>query len=118
MRVRALDSNGDWTFGRGKANYLTGKDAVKQTVTTRIRSCKYDNPLNIESNIDWFGLLSTRGTQNQILNEVERVVLSTSGVTQITQLEATLSSSRVQSLQLTYDTIYDDESIEDTVTGI
>ena len=34
MRVRAIDKNGDWTFGHSRNNYKTGIEAVKQLVTT------------------------------------------------------------------------------------
>ena len=42
MRVRAIDKNGDWTFGHSRNNYKTGIEAVKQSVVTRIKSFKND----------------------------------------------------------------------------
>ena len=107
-RVRALDTSGDWVFGSGKANYISGKAAINQTVATRLKSFKYDNPLNTESNIDWIGLLGTKGTEDDILNEIERVVLGTNGVTKLTNLEVIKVAERVQSISVSYDTIYDD----------
>lgn len=38
MIVRALDINGDWTFGQGKGNYLTNQAAIAQNVQTRLLS--------------------------------------------------------------------------------
>lgn len=108
-KVRALDSNNDWNFGRGKSNYLSGKDTINQNVQTRIKSFKYDNPLATESNIDWIGLLGAKGTQDDILNEIERVVITTDGVTELTSLEVTATNNRAQSLSLSYNTIYDEE---------
>lgn len=114
MRVRALDSNNDWTFGRGRANYITGKDAVNQNVQTRIKSFKNDNPLNIETNIDWRDLLGRKGTESDILNEIERVVRNTDNITEITQLEVDKTENRVQTIRLSYKTAYDEteEQIE------
>lgn len=112
-KVRALDSSGDWVFGSGKANYISAKAAINQTVTTRLKSFKYDNPLNTESNIDWIGLLGTKGTEDQILSEIERVVLATDGVTKLTNLEVTKTADRVQSISVSYDTIYDDNQTVD-----
>lgn len=109
MRVRALDSNGDWTFGSGKANYITDKKALNQKVASRIKSFKNDNPLNMDDNIDWIDLLGRKGTENTILKELERVVRSTDGVTEITKLEVVKTVNRVQSIQLSYNTIYDEE---------
>lgn len=111
MRVRALDKNDDWTFGRGNADYIDGKAALNQKVKTRLKSFKYDNPLNMESNIDWIDLLGRKGTQDTILKEIERVVLSTDGVTKITQLSVMKTVNRKQLLSLRYLTIYDDEDL-------
>ena len=51
MRVRKLDKNGDWTFGNSQNNYINKKEALKQNVVTRIKSCKNDRFLNSETNI-------------------------------------------------------------------
>lgn len=110
-RVRALDKNDDWTFGAGKANYIGEKQALNQKVITRIKSFKNDNPLNMDTNIDWIDLLGRKGTQDTILKEIERVVLQTVGVTKITKLSVLKLENRKQSTQLSYVTIYDDEEI-------
>lgn len=115
MKVRALDENGDFTFGSGKANYISNRKAISQTFTTRLKSFKNDNPLSMNSDIDWNDLLSRKGTEKLILGEIERVVMQTNGVTRITNLEVIKTSSRVQSLSLSYDTIYDEnETVEIT----
>ena len=36
ISVRRLDENWDYTFGKGKDNYLTGVDAVAQAVKTKL----------------------------------------------------------------------------------
>jgi len=113
MRVRTLDNNGDWTFGRGKANYITSKKAIAQTVSTRIKSWANDNPLAMDANIDWKDLLGRKGTEDTILREIERVTVQTDGVIRVTQLEVIKTEKRVQSIILSYDTIYDDsETLE------
>ena len=38
MIVRALDKDGDWTFGQGLSNYLVNIDALAQVIQTRIKS--------------------------------------------------------------------------------
>jgi hypothetical protein len=113
MSVRALDKNNDFTFGQNKANYINGKAAINQKVATRLKSFKNDNPLNMDSNIDWIDLLGRKGTENTILKEIERVTMQTEGVTEITSLEVTKTDVRVQSISLRYNTIYDDnETLE------
>ncbi len=117
MSVRALDKNGDWTFGAGKANYISGKPALNQKVTTRLKSFKNDNPLNMDDNIDWLGLLSRRGTEDTILKEIERVTLQTPGVIEITNISAA-TKSRKQTTSLSYVTIYDDEEVTTELTDL
>lgn len=119
MRVRALDANSDWTFGAGKANYISEKQALAQKVSTRIKSFKNDNPLNMDDNIDWLDLLGRKGTENTILNEIERVTLQTQGVTKIANLNAaTDSTTRNQKTSLSYVTIYDDETVTTELTDL
>ena len=110
MSVRRLDKNGDWTFGVGRGNYITGGDAINQKVVTRLKSFKNDNPLNMNSNIDWIDLLSRKDTENDILKEVERVVLQTDGVIKVNSVEVDKTINRSQTVLLSYDTIYSENN--------
>jgi len=112
MSVRRLDSNGDWTFGRGLANYIKRGAEIRQNVVTRIKSFKHDWFLDIEANIDWLNILSQRENQVTILREIRRVVLNTPGVKTILNLEVLEVTQRRASLLLRYTTIYDDEFLE------
>ena len=87
MKVRRLDTNNDWTFGNGQANYLKDNDAVLQNVATRLKSFKNDWFLDSDAHIDWFNILGSKENKQTILNEVERVVLQTEGVMKINSLE-------------------------------
>jgi len=60
MIVSALDKDDDWTFGRGRKNYITGSTAITQKAKCRVRSFKNDNPLNMDDNIDWINLMSEK----------------------------------------------------------
>lgn len=112
MKVSALDKQGDWRFGAGKANYIGRIDAINQKVITRVKSFKNDNPLNMDANIDWIDLLSRRNTENTILKELERVVLGTEGVLSV--IDVTISSlvNRVANIQIQYVTIYGKSTAE------
>lgn len=87
MRVSGLDSNGDWTFGRGRSSYKINGDAVRQNLQTRIKSFTDDWFLDTTANIDWITLLGNRKTDRQIEREVERVTLQTTGIASIEKLE-------------------------------
>ena len=91
MRVSGLTPTGDWRFGRGKANYLRKSDAIKQSVVTRLRSFTRDWYLDVDANVDWIGLLSTRGILvDTIRRRVERVVRKTEGVARINRIAVDL----------------------------
>ena len=108
MLVSGLNSDGDWRFGRGRAAYLKDAEAVRQNVVTRLKSFKRDCYTDTEANIDWVLLLGSRGTKNTIEREVERVVLSTDGVTTITELSINVSvSTRAATIMLSFNTIFD-----------
>lgn len=86
MTVRSITGGGDWTFGKGKADYVSSSKEIRQSVVTRIRSFKSDWFLDTEDGIDWVKLLGSRGNENLILREVERVTLQTQGVVSIDSL--------------------------------
>ena len=106
MRVRRLDSNGDWTFGNGQANYIKDNEAILQNVTTRLKSFKYDWFLDVEANIDWFNILGSKENKQTIIREVERVTLQTEGVTKINNIELIETGNRTAKISVNLDTIY------------
>lgn len=117
MRVSGLDENGDWRFGRGLAVYISRADAVRQKVVTRLKSFKTDFFLDVDANIDWIDLLGRRETKEDVLREVERVTLSTDGVTVIARLEIEVkTSTRNATIMLSFGTIFDDEIISEEIT--
>lgn len=107
MNVSGLDSKNDWRFGRGRALYLKGSQAIAQKVTTRIRSFKNDWFLDVEAGIDWLNLLSERGTNDKILREVERVITSTEGVLTLDSIDLKVNTvDRVALIYATYTDVY------------
>jgi hypothetical protein len=87
MKVSRITKDGDWTFGKGRANYTRNEKAIAQNVVTRLRSFTDDWFINIEHGIPWFALLGQRGTERRILRAIERTVLQTEGVREVTRLE-------------------------------
>lgn len=94
MRVRRLNGH-DWTFGRGRADYVKDQAAIAQNIKTRLLSFKNDWFLDIDANIDWMNLLGQRGTEKIIENEVARVILTTSSVVRINSLSLQNKERRV-----------------------
>lgn len=109
MRVSRLDTNGDWTFGKGRANYVADSEAIRQNVVTRLRSFKNDWFYDIDANIDWFNILGNRSNRKIIENEVRRVTLETEGVLTIDSYELVSVTKREATIILKFTTIFDDK---------
>lgn len=90
MIVRALTPSGAWTFGRGKANYLTGNRAIIQNIKTRLASFLGDCFFATNEGIDWFNLL---GSKDQLALQlaVSATILNTEGVTGLVALTVDLN---------------------------
>jgi len=115
MIVSRLTPAGDWTFGKGRANYAQRSEAITQTVSTRIKSMRGDWFLDTSHGSPWRGILGQPGDETRLVAEVRRVVLATQGVRQVTRVTATRAADRSVSVSLTYRDIYNTETTE-TVT--
>lgn len=92
MRVRALDSNNDWTFGRGQNDYLQRNRAIGQNIQTRLASFLGDCYFDTRAGIDWFNLLG--GKDLIALNlAINAVILNTEGVSSIIEISIDLDRS-------------------------
>lgn len=110
MRVAGLDKNGDWRFGRGKSIYITGSKAIGQKVVTRLRSFKRDWFLDVDAGVDWIQLMGARSTEDKILREIERVIVSTDGVLRLISLELeTNRTNRTARIYATYEDVFNQE---------
>ena len=115
MKVRALDVNGDWTFGVGLQNYSQNLDALEQSISTRLKQWKYNCFFATEEGVDWNNLLDI-GTQALLDLDIKRVVLQTGGVLRITDYSSTIDTmSRNVSIQATINTVYGNLAFSEVV---
>ena len=106
MRVRSIDLNNDWNFGKGQNDYLKDQDAIAQNIKTRLQSFLGDCFFAINDGIDWFNIL---GSKNQIAFElaVRAQILNTDGVTGIVSTDFLLDPyTRRATLTYTVNTIF------------
>lgn len=92
MSFRALDSNGDWTFGNGRANYLRDQDEINANVQTRLLSWVGDCFFDLAEGVDYNNLLDI-GTKNLLDINIRRVILQTAGVLRINSYESAIDRS-------------------------
>jgi hypothetical protein len=106
MKVRALDINGDWQFGRCLNDYLTANNAITQNIGTRLNSYLGDCFFNLNAGIDWFNLLGSKD-QTTLNLSISSVILNTTGVTGLLQLSSGLNhSTRVFTAAYKVQTVY------------
>lgn len=94
MIVRALDSSGDWTFGKSLNDYLSANKAVKQNIKTRLLEFLGDCFFNITAGIDWFTLLGGSKNELALSLNISSVILNTQFVVAIKQLTIGLDKNR------------------------
>lgn len=119
MIVRELDNNHDWTFGRSKASYLTGSNAIAQSIKTKLMALKGNWFLNREEGIAWFDYLEKNPNVKQLEVDVRNEILKVSGVVEITEFDIQLDPvERYFLIQVTYIDIYNDtRGVEFNVTS-
>jgi hypothetical protein len=93
MIVRALSPTGDWTFGRGKSDYLARSAAVAQNIQTRLKSFLNDCFFDAAAGIDWLNLLGSKNETGLTL-AINTVIVNTDYVTRVEQLSVNLTTDR------------------------
>lgn len=107
MIVRGLDSDHDWTFGNGRANYLTESEAIKQCIKTKLLSLQNNWFLNFEDGIAWFDYLEKNPNTTQLERDIKAAINSVDGVTSIISFDILLDSiTRTFLIQLEYSDKY------------
>lgn len=105
MRVRGLDSDGDWTFGKGVQDYKQNGDALEQNLVTRLKSWRGDCFFAPQEGVDWNNFLD-RGTKDFLDRDIKRVIIQTEGVLRIDSYTSDLPVDRDLNVEAKLSTIY------------
>lgn len=90
MIIRALDSTGDWQFGKGIQDYKKDLDALKQNILTRVKEWKNDCFFNPSAGPDWNNYLDI-GTKTSLDRDILRVIQQSFGVLRIDSYTSDIS---------------------------
>lgn len=112
MRFRNLTADGDWCFGKGRNSFLMNDRALMMNIRTRLLSFLGDCFFDEEAGIDWWNLLGGKDLRS-LLASVQRVVLRSTQVKRIVDLDYTLTD-RVFSIRLSVE-FADGQILTDTV---
>lgn len=106
MRVRAIDVNGNWLYGKGQNDYLRNNAAVAQNIQTRLLSFLGNCFFDLGAGIDWFNFLGSKELI-QLNLSVSTVILNTTGVVGLKQLSVVLApGTRLLTVQYQVQTTY------------
>lgn len=116
MIVRKIDSNGDWTFGKGLSNYAKDNLAIAQTIETRLRSFLGDCFFDSESGIDWFNFLGSKNIAGLIL-KIKSTIINTNGVVSLESVNTQLDNDRRLTVSYRVNTVYSTQTTGVVVIG-
>lgn len=117
MRYRALDANGDATFGKGLLSFhIDNLAEIKQRISTKLRLMRGEWFIDTQEGVPWqVGLGYSAGTRIQaMLLEVKSAILGVDGVTSIIKFESQFdSSTRAHAIIVEVNTIYGTTTVEE-----
>ncbi|TDE17723.1 hypothetical protein [Dyadobacter psychrotolerans] len=93
MIFRNLDENFDFTFGKGKSNYLSEVDAIGLHIKTRLLSWVGDCFFALEDGVDWVNRLGSKNQRALLEADLRRIVLQSDGVTGIISFDTYLNAA-------------------------
>ena len=114
MLTRAIDQDNDFTFGKGKQNYLSEQNAVGQNIKTRIQSFYQDCFFDLTAGIDWFNFLGSKNISG-LKNAIAKTIIGTTGVYSLDELSLSLSASRQLTIEYSVTTLWS-SSLTNSVT--
>ena len=95
MIFRALDADGDWTFGKGISGFLVGRDALIENLKTRTKEWKGECFFALGDGIDWNNFLDI-GTKTLLDDDLKRNWMKAYGVLRIDSYTSELTSGTRQ----------------------
>ena len=105
MIIRKVDDNGDWTFGKGKENYIPENAAIAQNIETRLKSWINDCFFGLQEGVDWASYFD-KGQENNMIQAVKTVILSSYGVLAVNTISSSTDAARKITITYNIDTIF------------
>jgi hypothetical protein len=108
MRVRAMDSSGDFIVGRGSAEFLVNNSAcVAQLVLTALKLHQGEFFLDVTAGVPWETQVLGYGTASLYDATIKNAILGVQGVSGIVSYSSSLNrSTRALTVTATITTIF------------
>lgn len=115
MKIRNLTIAGDWVFGKGLQDYLTGQAAIALDIRTYLLVWTGNCFWALQAGVNWRQYLD-KNQEQKLLAGLQSAILARFGVMGINLLSARLDRT-TRNIVVTYDvqTIYT-QSFQDSIT--
>lgn len=113
MKIRRLDSNGDWDYGHSQSSYyIDNAQSVGLNIVTRLREWYRDCFFAMDKGIDYPTRLGSFNQKENLDNDIQSIILNSADVVDITSFESTYSrDTRVYTCKAQVLHIYSDEAL-------
>lgn len=111
MRIRNLDKNGDWQFGKSQSNYVRNAYAVGLDIKMKIREWFGDCFFALQNGIPWQIRLGKKNQKQLLDNDILSIAQSVEGVLGITDFTSQVIGRRYRCSFKVYQ-MYSTESLD------
>lgn len=94
MRVRNIDENNDWMFGKGNSDYRTAAYAVAIDIKMRLQEWVNDCFFALPNGIDWKRRLGSYNQKLLLDGDIRRIARATTGVLDIVDFDSHVEGRR------------------------
>jgi len=114
MIVRAIDSSGDWLFGKGKNDYKTKNAAIAQCIQTGVLCFLGNCFFDMGKGIDWFTYLGGSKDQAVLSLAVGTTIINVNNGQSVTGIKRLLIN--LDSITRKFSIAYQVQTIYSTLT--
>ena len=102
MRIRNLDSNGDWTFGQSLSNYVQNEYAVALDIKMRLREWYGDCFFALQNGIPWRERLGSFNQKELLDRDILNTIQNTQGVLNVFDFVSSTDGRRYRAQCIVY----------------
>ena len=106
MKIRAIDENSDFMFGKGRSSYKDNAEAIGENIQTRLMSFLSDCFFDQNAGINWIELLGKKNGEKELILACKNVILQSYGVVKVNSISWIEDDNRQLSLRFDIDTIF------------
>ena len=110
MRIRNIDNNNDWRFGKGLSDYVRDAYAVGLDIKLRIQEWYNDCFFDLQKGIDWETRLGYKNQKDLLDTDIYTIASNVEGVLSIYDFNSMLDGRRYKCSFMVYQQ-YSTESI-------